>query len=61
MSWQFLPHIRFVGDERVVLASGCWGEGVALAQQNGRTIAELLAGISTERTDAWFVGYNPRN
>lgn len=55
-----VPHIGFVGDERVIYATGCWGHGVALSHQNGRTIADLLCGQETERTDFWVVKRKPR-
>ena len=50
------PAIGFVGDERIIYSIGCMGHGVSLTHQNGRTIAELILGRETRRTDAFFVG-----
>lgn len=54
-----LPHLGFVKSERVLLAAGCNGNGVAMAHLNGRTAAELLLGKQTEATTAWFVKRRP--
>jgi glycine/D-amino acid oxidase-like deaminating enzyme len=54
MTLDMIPHIGYI-DEQVILASGCQAHGVALGQQNGRTISELIFNESTERTDTWFV------
>ena len=43
-----LPHVGFMGDERVAYSTGCWGHGVALSQQNGRTLADLVLNKETE-------------
>jgi glycine/D-amino acid oxidase-like deaminating enzyme len=55
MTMDMIPHVGFIDDGRVLLASGCQAHGVALGQQNGRTITELLMGQETERTETWFV------
>jgi len=35
---------------------GCIGHGVSLTTYNGKTIAELITGRQTERTEMFFVG-----
>ena len=51
-----VPHLGFLGgDERIVYSTGCWGHGLALHHLNGRTIADLLTGQSTDLTETWFV------
>ena len=54
-----IPHIGFVGDERVLISNGCAGHGAALAQLNGRTLAELIQDKDTERTRFWMVKRKP--
>jgi glycine/D-amino acid oxidase-like deaminating enzyme len=49
------PEIGFIGDKRVIYASGCIGHGVSLTQLNGRTIADLLLEKPTGLSDIWFV------
>ncbi len=49
------PEIGFIGDERVIYASGCIGHGVSLTQLNGRTIADLILEKKTNLTDFWIV------
>ncbi len=49
------PEIGFIGDERIIYASGCIGHGVSLTQLNGRTIADLVLEKKTELTDFWIV------
>jgi glycine/D-amino acid oxidase-like deaminating enzyme len=49
------PEVGFVGDERVIYATGYIGHGVSLSHLNGRLIADLLAGEQTELTDFWVV------
>ena len=51
-----VPAIGHVGDERVVYSVGCMGHGVSLTHLNGKTIAEMILGRQTRRTDAFFVG-----
>ncbi len=49
------PEIGFIGDERVIYASGCIGHGVSLTQLNGRLIADLLLDKKTELSEFWVV------
>ena len=49
------PEIGFLGDERIIYASGCIGHGVSLTHMNGRLIADLLNDDKTELTDFWIV------
>lgn len=49
------PEIGFVGDERIICATGCIGHGVSMSHLNGRLIADLLNGQKTELTDFWIV------
>lgn len=55
-----VPHIGFFGDERIIYTTGCWGHGIALTQQNGRTIADLVMDRQTDRTDFWIVNRKPK-
>jgi glycine/D-amino acid oxidase-like deaminating enzyme len=51
------PAIGWLGqDKRAVFALGCIGHGVSLTTYNGLTIAELICGHRTERTEMFFVG-----
>lgn len=51
------PVIGYLGgDRRAVFSMGCIGHGVSMTTMNGRTIAELLTGRETERTQMFFVG-----
>ena len=45
----------FIGDERVVYATGYMGHGVSMSHLNGRLIADLLACERTDLTDFWIV------
>lgn len=49
------PEIGFIGDERVIYATGYLGHGVSLSQLNGRVIADLLGERRTELSDFWMV------
>ncbi len=49
------PEIGFIGDERIIYATGCMGHGVSLTQLNGRTIADLVLEKKTELTDFWII------
>lgn len=49
------PEISFIGDERIIMASGCIGHGVSLTQLNGRLIADLIAGKDSPLTGFWIV------
>ncbi|MGM0452699.1 MAG: NAD(P)/FAD-dependent oxidoreductase [Thermodesulfobacteriota bacterium] len=51
------PVIGYLGkDKRAVFSMGCIGHGVSMTTMNGRTIAELITGRQTERTEMFFVG-----
>ena len=49
------PEIGFLGDERIIYWTGCFGHGVALSHLNGRLVADLLNENKTELTDFWIV------
>jgi glycine/D-amino acid oxidase-like deaminating enzyme len=49
------PEVGFLGDERVVYATGYMGHGVSMSHLNGRLIADLLSGERSELTDFWIV------
>lgn len=49
------PEISFLGDERIIQASGCIGHGVSLSQLNGRLIADLVQNKDTELSRFWIV------
>jgi len=49
------PALGYLGDERVVYSLGCVGHGVSLTHLNGWTLADLLLGRKTERTEVFFV------
>jgi glycine/D-amino acid oxidase-like deaminating enzyme len=49
------PAIGHAGDERVLYSLGCLGHGVALTHINGETLADLVLGRQTERTEMFFV------
>jgi glycine/D-amino acid oxidase-like deaminating enzyme len=55
VNFDMAPEVGFIGDERVVYATGYIGHGVSLSHLNGRLIADLLAGERTELTDFWIV------
>lgn len=51
------PVIGYLGkDKKAIFSMGCIGHGVSLTTTNGRTIAEMIAGQQTERTEMFFVG-----
>lgn len=51
------PAIGYIGREKTALFSlGCIGHGVSMTHLNGRTMAELICGKKTERTEMFFVG-----
>jgi glycine/D-amino acid oxidase-like deaminating enzyme len=51
------PVIGYLGeDKKAIFSMGCIGHGVSMTTMNGRTIAELITGQKTERTDMFFVG-----
>jgi glycine/D-amino acid oxidase-like deaminating enzyme len=51
------PVIGYLGaDKDAFFSLGCIGHGVSMTTLNGRTIAELITGRRTERTQMFFVG-----
>ena len=54
-----VPHLSCIGDDRVIYIGGCWGHGLALSHLHGKTVADLLRGVSSELTDCWFVNRRP--
>ncbi len=51
------PAIGYLGEDRKIIYSlGCVGHGVSLTLLNGLTIAEMITGIKSHRTDKFFVG-----
>jgi glycine/D-amino acid oxidase-like deaminating enzyme len=57
----FSPFVRLDRERGVAAAGGYVGDGVVLSHVAGRTLAELITGATTERTDLPFVGHAPRN
>jgi glycine/D-amino acid oxidase-like deaminating enzyme len=49
------PEIGTAFGGGAVYSVGCTGHGVAMTHQNGRILADLVLGRSTELTDMWFV------
>jgi len=50
------PVIGYLGEDRkAVFSMGCIGHGVSMTTLNGRTIAEMITGQQTERTEMFFV------
>lgn len=51
------PAIGYLGnDQTAIFSLGCIGHGVSLTTYNGRTIAEMITGQTSSRTDMFFVG-----
>ncbi len=51
------PVIGYLGkDRKAIFSLGCIGHGVSMTFMNGRTIAELICGRQTARTEMFFVG-----
>ena len=51
------PAIGYIGKEKRALYSlGCMGHGVSMTAYNGKTLAELICGRKTARTEMFFVG-----
>ena len=51
------PVIGYLGnDKKAIFSMGCIGHGVSLTTYNGKTIAELITGRQSERTEMFFVG-----
>ena len=57
----WVPGLRFDKTTGVGVLGGYVGEGVAAANLAGRTMAELIHGEATERTDLPWVGHTVRN
>lgn len=55
-----VPHLCFLGDERVIYVGGCWGHGLAINHLHGQTISHLLDGRRSELTDFWIVNRQPK-
>ena len=49
------PAIGEVKGGRLLYSVGCTGHGVSLTHLNGKTLAELITGKTTERTETFFV------
>ncbi len=52
---EMTPEVGFIGDSRVIYATGYIGHGVSASHLMGRLIADLLAGDKTELSDFWVV------
>ncbi|RJP83718.1 MAG: FAD-dependent oxidoreductase [Desulfobacteraceae bacterium] len=51
------PVIGYLGnDKKAIFSLGCIGHGVSLTTYNGMTIAEMITGRKTSRTEMFFVG-----
>jgi len=55
LNFDMAPEIGYLGDERVIYWTGCFGHGLALSHLNGRLVADLLNGDKTELTEFWIV------
>lgn len=51
----FIPSIGYINDN-ILYSMGCMGHGVSLTNYNGLTLAEILLGEETKRTEMFFVG-----
>lgn len=50
------PVIGRIGrDKKVLYSLGCSGHGLSMTNLNGRTLAELICGMETHRTEMFFV------
>ena len=54
------PSVRFDRDSGLASAGGYVGDGVAASKLAGQTLAELIVGETTERTDLPWVGHQSR-
>ncbi len=54
------PSVRLAPDSRIAWAGGYVGDGVALSQLAGATLADLVTGRETTRTALPWVGHQPR-
>ena len=61
VSRDWTPFVRYDRASGVGEAGGYVGEGVAPSNLAGRTLAELIVGAETERTDLPWVGHQPRS
>jgi glycine/D-amino acid oxidase-like deaminating enzyme len=52
---EMTPEVGFIGDSRVIYATGYIGHGVSASHLTGRLIADLLAGEKTGLSDFWIV------
>jgi glycine/D-amino acid oxidase-like deaminating enzyme len=50
-----VPAVGFLEDERLLFSCGCVGHGIPITQLNGKTIAQLICGVSSELTEFWGV------
>ena len=51
------PVIGYLGnDKKAIFSLGCIGHGVSLTTYNGMTIAEMITGQTSSRTEMFFVG-----
>ncbi|KAA3635801.1 MAG: FAD-dependent oxidoreductase [Armatimonadetes bacterium] len=57
VSRDWRPSVTFDREAGVAVAGGYVGDGVATAQLAGRTLAELIAGLDTERTTLPWVSH----
>ena len=55
------PAVRLDPDTRIAWAGGYVGDGVALSQLAGATLADLVTGRETARTALPWVGHRPRS
>ncbi|MDJ0847067.1 MAG: FAD-binding oxidoreductase [Myxococcota bacterium] len=55
VNFDMTPEVGFIGDARVIYATGYIGHGVSASHLTGRLLADLLAGEQSELTDFWIV------
>ncbi|NRQ33747.1 FAD-dependent oxidoreductase [Nonomuraea sp. NN258] len=60
-TFDFTPYVGFDRDEGLAWAGGYGGDGVALTNLAGRTLAQLIAGIDGPETRLCWVGARPRH
>lgn len=56
----WFPSVRYDASSGLATAGGYIGEGVAAANLGGRTLAELITGVDSIRTDLPWVGHRSR-
>jgi glycine/D-amino acid oxidase-like deaminating enzyme len=49
------PALGFLGDKRLLFSCGFAGHGIPMAQLNGKTLAQMICGQSSELTEFWGV------